>query len=48
MIFLNFHSVQLTKQMVWNDDLLDPESDEFSNRKKEIEEEVIMFLPLDT
>ena len=33
--------------MVWNDDLLDPESEEFRNRKKEIELEVIIDSPLD-
>ena len=27
--------------MIWTDDLLDPETEEFANRKKEIEEEVI-------
>ena len=34
-------SVQLKKQMIWTDDLLDPETEEFANKKKEIEEEVI-------
>ena len=27
--------------MIWTDDLLDPGTEEFANRKKEIEEEVI-------
>jgi len=29
--------------MLWNDDLQDPETEEFAKRKKEIEEEVIFY-----
>ena len=39
-LFYKFFSVQLTKKIIWDDDLLDPGTEEFKKRKEEVEEDV--------